>query len=189
MQKANAWPSFALKEPRPGVSSTKASGQSNYRSSRTPSRHGCRAVAHRLTIALFPVSLAVCVRHFGCALRGCVVQVRALRAATFSVAFLLLTAASVHAQTRLSAPPEAPSPASKIAHDLVTWLHNFGRTGDHHPRGYHPSPPLPRPRPATLAAAPVALQAEPAPAAPSEAQAEPTPAAPHKAPPPLQIND
>jgi hypothetical protein len=156
------------------------------------------------------------VRHWLPKLRDTnIVQARVLKAATFSLSFLLLAATSVHAQ--------AP-------HDFISWLRQVGSSGAQHPRAaigaHHLSPPLPRPRPAELAA--VALQAEPAsagrntaesesaheqaqptspaavddtlaepaqaapasPDAPNTVQAEPaSPAAPKKAKPAVPIND
>jgi hypothetical protein len=89
------------------------------------------------------------------------VQARLLKAAT--LAFLVSAAASVRAQT----PPREP-------HDFISWLRQVGSTGAQHPRAaigaHHLSPPLPRPRPAELAA--VALQAEPASAGRNTAESE-----------------
>jgi hypothetical protein len=97
-----------------------------------------------------------------------IVQARVLKAATFSLSFLLLAATSAHAQ--------AP-------HDFISWLRQVGSSGAQHSRAgigvHHPLPPLPRPRPAELAV--VAHATEPASAAPNTAesgdaheQAEPT---------------
>jgi hypothetical protein len=92
-----------------------------------------------------------------------IVQARVLKAATFSLSFVLLAAAPVHGQTS----PQAP-------HDFVSWLRQVGRTDAQHPHApigvHHPSPPLPRPRPAELAV--VAPVAEPASAAPNTAGSE-----------------
>jgi hypothetical protein len=100
------------------------------------------------------------VRHWLPKLRDTnIVQASVLKAATFSLSFLLLAAGSVHAQ--------AP-------HDFVSWLRQVGRTDAQHPHApigvHHPSPPLPRPRPAELAV--VAPVAEPASAAPNTAGSE-----------------
>jgi hypothetical protein len=74
------------------------------------------------------------------------IQITALKTATFSLSFLLLAFASAHA-----AAPEAPSPLSAIA----TWLNHLGDTGAPRHRQTPSSTPLPRPRPAELASAPV----------------------------------
>jgi hypothetical protein len=74
---------------------------------------------------------------------------------------------------RCASPCAAPPQA---AHDFISWLRQVGSSGAQHPRAgiraHHPSPPLPRPRPADLAAAPIAPQAEAASAAPSTAQSQ-----------------
>jgi hypothetical protein len=100
------------------------------------------------------------VRHWLPKLRDTnIVQARVLKAATFSLSFLLLAATSVQAQ--------AP-------HDFISWLRQVGSSGAQHPRAgigaHHPLPPLPRPRPPELAV--VAPAAEPASAAPNTAESE-----------------
>ena len=88
--------------------------------------------------------------------------------ATFSLCFLLLTAASVHAQAPQPVLPETRSPLSEIAHKFTSWLNHVTDAGAKH-QGAASSPPLPRPRPAELASAPVVSK--------------------KKTPTPLQIND
>jgi hypothetical protein len=141
-----------------------------------------------------------------------IVQAEAFKTATFSLSFLLLAVASSNAQT----PSQAP-------HDFISWLHQVGGAGAQRPRariGAHlPSLPLPRPRPAELAAVPPqaeAVSAKPneqpestspavadntrtgahppagpgSPDAPNNVQAEPaSPAAPNKAKSAVLIND
>jgi hypothetical protein len=117
-------------------------------------------------------------------LRGNIVQVTVLKAATFSLFFLPLTAASVHAQAPPSARPEARSPLSEIAHDVSTWLSHVTGTGGADHRRAASSAPLPRARPTELAApAPVVLNKESA----ELAHAPITPK--KKAPVPVLIND
>jgi len=77
------------------------------------------------------------------------VQTRVLRAAAFSLSFLLLSLASIHAQA--SPPPEESPSLSGIAHNFITWLHDLPRSGAHEHRRTALSLPLPRPRPATPA--------------------------------------
>jgi hypothetical protein len=114
------------------------------------------------------------------------VQVTVLKAATFSLFFLPLTAASVHAQAPPSARPEARSPLSEIAHDVSTWLshitgHITGTGGADHHRAAS-STPLPRSRPTELAA--------PAPVVPNSAELAHAPITPKKkAPVPVLISD
>ena len=92
-----------------------------------------------------------------------IVRARPLKAATFSLCFLLLAVASACAQTL----PKEP-------HDFISWLRQVGSTGTQRPRApigaHHLSPPLPRPQPAELAA--VAPQAEPASAGRNTAKSE-----------------
>jgi hypothetical protein len=77
------------------------------------------------------------------------VQARVLRAAAFSLSFLLLSLASVHAQ---ASPPATPEESlSGIAHNFITWLHDLPRSRAHQHRRTASSLPLPRPRPATPA--------------------------------------
>ncbi len=132
-------------------------------------------------------------------------HIRILRAATLSLSFLLAVEPSIHAQA-LEERPVPPLPIPEVdspgAQDLLA------RPGAHHPfartSANHLSPPLPRPRPAELAAAPIApkVDTEPAPVAPDKAaaaepavpnnsHAAPAPVPQHKAPPPasLLIND
>jgi hypothetical protein len=72
------------------------------------------------------------------------VQLTLLKAATFSLFFLPLVAASVHAQAPPSTRPDAQSPLSEIARDFSTWLsHLTGSGATHHQAAS--SPPLPRP--------------------------------------------
>ena len=47
-------------------------------------------------------------------------RLRALGAVTFSLSFLLLAAASVHAQAPPPEPPETPPPLSGIAHNFIS---------------------------------------------------------------------
>ena len=76
-------------------------------------------------------------------------QARVLRAAAFSLSFLLLSLASVHAQ---ASPPATPEESlSGIAHNFITWLHDLPRSRAHQHRRTASSLPLPRPRPATPA--------------------------------------
>jgi len=76
------------------------------------------------------------------------VQARVLRAAAFSLSFLLLSLASVRAQ---ASPPATPEESlSGIAHNFITWLHDLPRSRAQHRRTAS-SLPLPRPRPATPA--------------------------------------
>src|SRR6516162_9862840 len=83
------------------------------------------------------------------------------RTASFSLLFLLSGFALVHAQVPPPEPTEPPSRLSMFAHDVSNWLDhiitdaNHVVTGADHHRVTH-SPPLPRPRPAELASAPVA---------------------------------
>jgi len=77
------------------------------------------------------------------------VRARVLRAAAFSLSFLLLSLASVHAQ---ASPPATPEESlSGIAHNFITWLHDLPRSPAHQHRRTASSLPLPRPRPATPA--------------------------------------
>jgi hypothetical protein len=110
------------------------------------------------------------------------VRSRAIGAAAFFLSFQLLAAASAHAQgpqspTRTASKPQPPS--SSIAHNFVTWLHDITGTGTHRHRIVS-SPPLPRPRPAQLAKAPVELPA--AAVEPNDAQPAATAVVPNNAP-------
>ena len=73
-----------------------------------------------------------------------------LGVATLSLSFLLLAGASVHAQAPPPAPPEASRPTPGVAQSFVNWLHNVAGIAPH--RRQRSMPPLPRPRPAELAA-------------------------------------
>jgi hypothetical protein len=73
-----------------------------------------------------------------------------LGVATLSLSFLLLAGASVHAQAPPPAPPEASRPTPGIAQSFVNWLHHVAGIAPH--RRERSMPPLPRPRPAELAA-------------------------------------
>src|SRR5260370_29758359 len=117
-------------------------------------------------------------------LRGCrartIVRIRVTRAATLTLWSLLLTGASVHAQAPQAA-TEGGSPLSEIAHDFTAWLsHVTGASANHHRAAL--SPPLPRPRPAALAPAPVASNKDPS-------ELAPVPVAPKKKTPAVLIND
>jgi hypothetical protein len=106
------------------------------------------------------------------------VRSRALGAAAFFLSFHLLAAASAHAQGPQS-PSKTPPPSSGIAHDFFTWLHHVTGAGPHRHRIVS-SPPLPRPRPAQLAKAPVELPA--AAVDPNDAQPAATAVVPNNAP-------
>jgi hypothetical protein len=113
---------------------------------------------------------------------------RVTRTASFSLFFLLSGFALVHAQAPPPEPIEPPSRLSMFAHDVSNWMDHIitdakhiitdadhastdadrVSTGAEHHRATH-SPPLPRPRPAELASAPVASK--------------------EKTPTPIQIND
>src|SRR6516164_2273329 len=112
---------------------------------------------------------------------------RVTRTASFSLFFLLSGFALVHAQVPPPDPTEPPSRLSMFAHDVSNWVDHIitdakhistadhvstaahhVSTGADHDRVTH-SPPLPRPRPAELASAPVASK--------------------EKTPTPIQIND
>ena len=124
---------------------------------------------------------------------------RVTRTASFSLFFLLSGFALVHAQVPPPDPTEPPSRLSMFAHDVSNWVDHIitdakhiititdntdadhistadhvstaahhVSTGADHDRVTH-SPPLPRPRPAKLASAPVASK--------------------EKTPTPIQIND
>jgi hypothetical protein len=120
------------------------------------------------------------------------------RTASFSLFFLLSGFALAHAQVPPPEPTEPPSRLSMFAHDVSSWVDHIitdakhiitdanhtdadhtdadhintdadhVSTGADHHRGTR-SPPLPRPRPAELASAPVASK--------------------EKTPTPIQIND
>jgi hypothetical protein len=110
------------------------------------------------------------------------------RTASFSLFFLLSGFALAHAQVPPPEPTEPPSRLSMFAHDVSSWVDHFitdakhiitdadhiNTDADHVSTGadHHRvtrSPPLPRPRPAELASAPVASK--------------------EKTPTPIQIND
>ena len=98
-----------------------------------------------------------------------------LGVATLSLSFLLLAGASVQAQAPPPTPPEASRPASGIAHSFVNWLRHVAGIAPHHRQ--LSIPPLPRPRPADLAATSDAPNTNKAPA-----ELAPAPNAPNKAP-------
>jgi hypothetical protein len=99
----------------------------------------CSNLGASLSTALILANLVAASRHLSRpAGEGLIAM---LRAASFTLAFLLLAAASVHAQDADSS--------------FLTWLHHVGRTGAHHRAAA--SPPLPRPRPAELAQRPAEL--------------------------------
>jgi hypothetical protein len=108
--------------------------------------------------------------------RGIIVR---LGVATLSLSFLLLAGASVHAQAPPPAPPEASRPTSGIAHSFVNWLRHVAGIAPH-PR-QRSMPPLPRPRPAELAATSDALNT-PAALAPGAPNKSPLADAANKAP-------
>src|SRR5215468_6358654 len=96
------------------------------------------------------------------------------RTASFSLFFLLSGFAPVRAQVPPPEPTEPPSRLSMFAHDVSSWVDHIITDAkhiitdaDHHQ--VTRSPPLPRPRPAELASAPVASK--------------------EKTPTPIQIND
>jgi len=110
------------------------------------------------------------------------------RTASFSLFFLLSGFALVRAQVPPPGPTEPPSRLSMFAHDVSSWVDHIitdakpiitaadhiNTAADHVSTGadHHRvtrSPPLPRPRPAELASAPVASK--------------------EKTPTPIQIND
>src|SRR5262249_3135608 len=123
-------------------------------------------------------------------------QQKVTRTASFSLFFLLSGFALVRAQVPPPEPTEPPSRLSMFAHDVSNWVDHIitdakhiitdadhintdadhistdadhvSTGADHHHRGTH-SPPLPRPRPAELASAPVVSK--------------------EKTPTPIQIND
>ena len=99
-----------------------------------------------LSTALIPVTLVTASRRLA---RGKGIIVR-LGVATLSLSFLLLAGASVHAQAPPPAPPEASRPTPGIAQSFVNWLHHVAGIAPH--RRQRSMPPLPRPRPAELAA-------------------------------------
>src|SRR6516164_9810372 len=83
------------------------------------------------------------------------------RTASFSLFFLLSGFALVRAQVPPPEPTEPPSRLSMFAHDVSSWVDHINTDADHVSTGadHHRvtrSPPLPRPRPAELASAPVA---------------------------------
>jgi hypothetical protein len=99
-----------------------------------------------LSTALIPVTLVTASRRLA---RGKGIIVR-LGVATLSLSFLLLAGASVHAQAPPPAPPEASRPTPGIAQSFVNWLHHVAGVAPQ--RRERSMPPLPRPRPAELAA-------------------------------------
>jgi len=109
------------------------------------------------------------------------VRIKAIGVAKLTLWFLLLTGVSVHAQAPQAA-AERGSPLSEIAHDFTAWLsHATGASAKQH-RAAASSPPLPRPRPAVLAPAPVASNKDPS-------ELAPVPVAPQKKTPTVLIND
>jgi hypothetical protein len=88
------------------------------------------------------------------------VQVRVLKATTYSPFLVTLGAASVNAQAPSPARAEPRSPLSAIAHDVSTWFTRVtGTDTRRHREGSLPAPsltPLPRPRPTDLTSVPVA---------------------------------
>src|SRR5262249_38542251 len=88
-------------------------------------------------------------------------KLRVLRTPSFSLFFLLSGFALAHAQAPPPESTEAPSRLSMFVDDFTNWLHHIGTDADRvdHHRASH-SPPLPRPRPAELASAPVELSQE-----------------------------
>ena len=99
-----------------------------------------------LSTALIPVTLVTGSRRLS---RGKGIIVR-LGVASLSLSFLLLAGASVHAQAPPPAPPEASRPTPGIAQSFVNWLHHVAGIAPH--RRQRSMPPIPRPRPAELAA-------------------------------------
>jgi hypothetical protein len=84
---------------------------------------------------------------------------RVLGAATFFLSLQLLAAASANAQGQQPlTPPKARPSDPSIAHNVITWFYHVTGTGAHRHRTVS-SPPLPRPRPAQLAATPAELPA------------------------------
>jgi hypothetical protein len=101
-----------------------------------------------LSVALVPSE------HLRRTMCGCdCMKRRILRTTSFSL-FFLLSASLVHAQA--PAATETPSRLSLFVHDFTTWLHHAGGTGTKRNRVVTHSPPLPRPRQAEQASAPVA---------------------------------
>ncbi len=115
-------------------------------------------------------------------------KARILRTASFSLFFLLSIFALAHAQVATSGPPaEPPSRLSTLVDDLNTWLDRVtGVAGaNNHEVGRH-SPPLPRPRPWSVA------ETASMPVASNKAWSEfvsPAIAPKKKTPTPIQIND
>jgi hypothetical protein len=155
-----------------------------------------------LSIALVPSEAASC----GGAI---MMKLRAIRAASFSLFFLLSGFALALAQAPPPEPPEPPSRLSMFAHDVTNWVDHIitdakhiitnddhistdadhistdddhVSTGADRHRATH-SPPLPRPRPAELLSAPVASSHKL-----SEFVSAPV-ASKKKMPTPVQIND
>ncbi len=99
------------------------------------------------------------------ALRTETVQVRILKATTYTLFLVTLGAASVNAQAPSPAQTEARSPLSEIAHDVSTWFtRTTGTDTRRHREGSLPAPslkPLPRPRPTDLTSVPVAPSTNP----------------------------
>jgi len=109
-------------------------------------------------------------------------KLRELRTASFSLFFLLSGFVLVHAQTP-TASIEPPSPLSAIVHDFTRWLDHIAVTGGNHRRVDNHSSPLPRPRPAERASAPVASNKELSEFAPASVASK------KKTITPIQIND
>ena len=104
--------------------------------------------------AVISINLLNCSHLAGLGVLGhgeIIVQARVARAAAFSLSFLLLSLASVHAQASPPATPEESPSLSGIAHNFITWLHDLPRSGAHQHHRIASSLPLPRPRPATPA--------------------------------------
>jgi len=134
----------------------------------------------RLSVAVIPINVVrVCASR--CRTRT-VVRSRLRGAAALSLSFLLVAAASVHAQAPQAASPDRRSPLSEVAHNFTSWLNRVTGSSAPHHRATSLLP-LPRPRPADHLSPPVASNKElstlaPAPTAPK-----------NKAPLPVLIND
>jgi len=106
-----------------------------------------------------------------------------LRIASLSLFFLLSVFASAPVVAAADGSIEAPSRVSAFVHDLTTWLNRaVGNAGNHYRADRHP-PPLPRPRPAELAAPSLVTNKQ-------SSEVVPPPVAPKKnTPAVVQIND
>ena len=98
---------------------------------------------------------------------------RVLRVATFSLSFLLLAAASVHAQAPPLSPP-APRESPRPGQDFISWLRHLVPTQRRQSRAA--SIPLPRPRPAELTPTPIEPSNAPAELAPTSVEPAKAPA-------------